>query len=173
MAKKTGVNAGIEQGMPEQMFERKIKCHSCNKEVEYTLGSKLFTKCPRCGKKMERCVGAEKKEARRLIKWDILRRSKRTVLSFGFFLTLMALTFNIVGLFVNLFSDGRWWLALCSLPLIILSYFCMRITKTQSASKKYKFYARLALIVNFVALGVMLITAIPPVTDWVNDLMGR
>jgi hypothetical protein len=169
MAKKTGVNAGIEKGVDETAFDRKVICHKCSKEIEFVLGGKYHKRCPRCSGKLERCFKQEGAEAKKVIKLDILRRSKRTMLSIGFVLTAIALGYNIIGFFTGLFADGQWYFALCSLPLLILSYFCMQITKEKSASKKYRLYARIALIVNFVALAVLVVTAVPYLSDLLHD----
>jgi DNA-directed RNA polymerase subunit RPC12/RpoP len=163
--KKTGVNAGIEAGIPEQRFSGKVICKKCGKEVEYTLGSRLFEKCPRCGARMERDIAKEEQQAGKIVKADILSRSKRTQLHIGFLLTAAAIVYNITGFFTHLFDGQMWWLALVSLPFVVVSFFLMRGTRTGSASKLYRFYAWLALVVNFVAILLIIATAVPPVSE--------
>jgi DNA-directed RNA polymerase subunit RPC12/RpoP len=170
--KKTGVNKGIEQGMSPEDFSDMVVCKKCGKDVEFTLGSKLFMKCPRCGARIERNLKKEEQQAKGIIKDDIKRRNKHAWLSVGFFLTIVSIAYSIAGFFTNLFLNGDWYLALFALPLIVISYFCMRRTRDHSASRLFRFYARLALIVNFVALALIIVTAWPWLTDKVMDLLG-
>ena len=171
--KKTGVNRGIEKGVATQQFESRVICKKCGKDVEFTLGSELFVRCPRCNKRMERDLKQENKKANRIISLDILRRSKRAQLSLGFFLTVAVLVYNIVGFLTDLFAGGNWWLGLLGIPFIVLSYFLIKGTKTGSASAKYRFYARLALIVNFAVLLVIIATSVPLFADWIREFLGR
>ena len=175
--KKTGVNKGIEKGVNEQQFQDKVICKKCGKEVDFTLGSTLFLKCPRCDARVERDLKKEEKKANKIIKWDILWRSKKAQLSFGFTLTLLAAGYNILGFFLGWFQDtwvnNGWWFGLFSAPFIIISYFCIKGTKTGSASLKYRFYARLALIVNFAALLVIIATTVPFLSDKISEFFGR
>ena len=170
--KKTGINKGIEKGVSEEQFKDRVICKKCGKEIDFTLGSKLFLKCPRCAARVERNLKDEEKKAKKVIKWDILRRSKKAQLSFGFTVMLLAVGYNILGFFQGWF-DPNWFFGLFSLPFIVLSYFCIRGTKTGSASLKYRFYARLALIVNFVALLIIIATCAPFLSDKINELLGR
>ena len=169
--KKTGINKGIEKGVSEAQFQDKVICKKCGKEIEFTLGSQLFLKCPRCNARVERDIKKEEKQAKKIIKWDVLRRSKKARLSFGFLLTVLSLKFNIIGFFSGWF-DVNWWLALLPLPFVIVSHLCAMGTKT-GASAKYRFYARLALIVNFVAILVIAATSTPFISDMINDFIGR
>lgn len=169
--KKTGVNKGIEKGVDPEKFYEKVICKKCGKEIEILLEGKYFQKCPRCEARVERNLKQEGKQAKRIIVLDILRRSKRAQLHLGFFLTLVSLAFSITGFFTGIFLP-RWWLALVTLPLVVLGYFCMLGTRQKSASKKYKFYAWLALIINFVAFGLIVITAVPLFNEFFCGLLG-
>ena len=169
--KKTGVNKGIEKGVSTEQFKDLVICKKCGKEVEFTLGSTLFLKCPRCNARVERDIKREEKQAKKIIKWDILRRSKKAQLAFGFFLTVLAAGYNILGFFLGWF-EPNWWMGLFSIPFIIIAYFCIRGTKTQSASKKYKFYAWLAGWVVLAAIIVVVATTVPAIADWIRDFLG-
>jgi len=159
--KATGVNKGIKHGVEAEQFEGRVICKKCGKDIEFTLGSELFLKCPRCRNKVERDLKSENKESKKIIKFDLLRRSKKYLLHFGVLLTALALTYNIFGFFSSLFANHGWWLALVSLPLVALSVACTRITRLKSASKKYRFFAWLAIGLNLAALAVICITALP------------
>ena len=175
--KKTGVNKGIEKGVSTEQFKDEVVCKKCGKEVQFTLGSQLFLKCPRCNARVERDIKREEKQAKKIIKWDILRRSKKAQLSFGFMLTILAIGYNVLGFFLGWFGDAwvtnGWWFGLLSIPFVIISYFCIKGTKKGSASAKYRFYARLALIVNFIALLIIVATCVPFVSDKVHEFLGK
>ena len=171
--KKTGINKGVEKGVSEKQFRDKVFCHKCGKEVGITLGSEMFMKCPRCNTAMERDMGAEKKKVRRIIKLDILRRSKKAQLSFGFTLTLLVLGYNILGYFMDWFRGDWWLIGLASVPFLVISYCFIRGTRKSSASAKYRFYAWLALLVNFAALLVVVASCVPWVVDFVDGFLGR
>lgn len=170
--KKTGVNKGIEKGVSTQQFKDMVICKKCGKEVEFTLGSQLFLKCPRCNARIERDLKKEEKKAKKIIKWDILRRSKKAQLSFGFTLTILALVYNTIGFFAGMF-DEMWWLGLFSVPFVILSYFLMKGTRKGSASVKYRFYAWLALIINLCVLLVIIATSVPLIADELHEFIGK
>ena len=172
--KATGVNKGLKEGMQPEQFEGRVICKKCGKDIEFTLQSELFQKCPRCGKVVERQAKDETKRAGRIIKWDILRRSKRAMLRIGAFLSVVAITYNLTGFFTGLFNkplgNGTfWWLALLSLPLVVLAYFCMRTTYVKSASKKYKFFAWLSFSLVIIALALIVITAVPDFNKWAME----
>jgi|GEM_PF-1704571 len=175
--KKTGVNKGIEKGVAEEQFTDKVICKKCGKEIGFTLGSELFLKCPRCGARVERDIKAEEKKAKKIIKEDVLRRSKKAQLSVGFGLTLIALAYNIVGFFSGWFADAwvtnGWWFELFSVPLVLFSFFLIKDTKETSASAKYRFFARLALIINFVAMLVIAATTVPYLADKIHEFLGK
>ena len=170
--KKTGVNKGIEKGVSEQQFQDKVICKKCSKEIEFTLGSQLFLKCPRCNYRMERCLDDENKKANRIIKWDVLRRSKKAQLSLGFTLTVLVLAFNIMGFFFGWFTGGMWWLGLLGIPLLVVSAICIAGTRKNSASGKYRFYAWLAGLVNAVALLIVVASCAPYLSDKIRDFFG-
>jgi uncharacterized C2H2 Zn-finger protein len=178
MAKKdkttpTGVNQGLKQGLTPDDFKSRVICKKCGKDIEFTLGSELFVRCPRCNAKIERDLATENKEAKKIIKFDIFRRSKRYHLHIGFIFTLIALAYNTVGFFAGLFAGDMWWLALVSLPLVLLSYALVRVTRYKSASRKYRFFAWLALILNTVALAAVVITAVPYINEKLMDLYNN
>jgi len=170
--KKTGINKGIEKGVSEQQFKDRVICKKCDKAIDFNLGSKLFIKCPRCDARVERDLKDEEKKAKKIIKWDILRRSKKAQLSFGFTLTVLALAYNIAGFFAGWF-EPHWWFGLFSIPFVVISYFCIKGTKKGSASAKYRFYAWLALIVNFVALLIIIATSAPYLSEKIHEFLGR
>ena len=170
--KKTGVNKGIEKGVNEEQFNDKVICKKCGKEIEFTLGSQLFVKCPRCGKRMERNLKHENKKANRIIKWDLLRRSKKAQLSFGFTLIVLALIFNIVAYFAGWFTE-YWWIRFASVPFLVLAFFCIRGTRHGSAMKRYKFYAWLALWVNLGALLLVIALTVPFFYEFIDKILGR
>jgi len=168
--KKTGVNKGIEKGVAEKEFEDRVICKKCGKGIDFTLGSKLFVKCPRCNARVERNLKHENKKANKIIKWDILRRSKKAQLIFGLFWVILGAGFVIANFFLDFLGD-LWYLGfLALLPIFLGSYFIM-ITRKNSASKKYKFYAWLA---GWLVLAAIAVTAIsvPAVADWARDLLN-
>lgn len=169
--KKTGVNKGIQKGVTEAQFNDKVICKKCGKEIEFTLGSQLFVKCPRCNKRMERNLKEENRRANRIIKWDILRRSKKAQLIFGLFWVIAGAGFNILNFFFAWIPANLWGLGFLTLPLIMLGAYFIMITRKTSASKKYKFYAWLAGWIVLAALAVTLIS-IPAVADYVRDFLG-
>ena len=168
--KKTGVNKGIEKGVSEEQFNGKVICKKCGKEVEFTLGSKLFVKCPRCNARVERDLKSENKKANKIIKWDILRRSKKAQLAFGLFLVVLGAGFVVLNFFLNFLGD-MWWLGFAGLPFILVGALFIMITRKNSASKKYKFYAWLAGWIVLAAIAVTLIS-IPAVADWARGVLG-
>jgi DNA-directed RNA polymerase subunit RPC12/RpoP len=170
--KKTGVNQGIEKGVSEEKFNSKVICKKCGKEIEFTLGSQLFVKCPRCNARVERDLKAENKQAKKIIKWDVLLRSKKTQLSIGFFLTILALVLNMVAYLAEWFTP-YWWIRFATIPFVILGYFCIRGTKKNSASGKYKFYAWLALWVNLAVLLAIIILTVPFLYQFLDQILGR
>ena len=172
--KPTGVNKGIKEGIDPEKFKGRVICKKCGKDIEFTLESELFRKCPRCGARVERDIEAETAEAKKIIKYDIMKRAKKFTLHFGIFLTAVALAWNITGFFTGLFAGNFWWLAMLSLPLIALSYALTRVTRLKSASKRYKFFAWLALVLNLIALAAVVVTAVPVINEklieWYNNL---
>lgn len=170
--KKAGVNKGIEKGVDSDKFYDKVICKKCGKEIEFLLEGKFFQKCPRCNARVERNLKQEGKQAKRIIVLDILRRSKRAQLHFGFILTMISFAYSVTGFFTGIFTGNRWWLALLSLPFVVLAFFLMKGTRQKSASKKYKFYAWLALIINFVAFALIVVTAVPPLNTMLAEFLG-
>jgi len=169
--KKTGVNKGIQKGVTEEQFNDKVICKKCGKEIEFTLTSQLFVKCPRCNKRMERNLKEEHRRANKIIKWDILRRSKKAQLIFGLFWVILGAGFCVLNFFFDWIPANLWGLGfLALLPIILGAYFIM-ITRKQSASKKYKFYAWLAGWIVLAAIAVTLIS-IPAVADYVREFLG-
>jgi len=166
--KPTGINKGIKEGIDAEKFQGRVICKKCGKDIEFIMGSDLFVRCPRCKNKVERDLATENKEAKKIIKYDILRRSKKYLLQIGFVLTCIALAWNIAGFFSEWFASGYWWLALMSIPLVLLSLATTRVTRMKSASKKYRFFAWLALGLNIFALAVIAVTAIP----YLNELLS-
>ena len=169
---KTGVNKGIEKGVAEQEFQDKVICKKCDKAIEFTLGSKLFVKCPRCNTRVERNLKHENKKANKIIRWDILRRSKKAQLSFGLFLVILGAGFNVLNFFLGWLPANLWWLGFVSLPFILLGGLCIKGTRKNSASAKYRFYAWLAGWIVLGALILVIITTVPTIADWLKDLLG-
>jgi len=169
--KPTGVNKGIKEGIDPSEFKGRVICKKCGKDIEFTKGSTLHLKCPRCQSKVERDLKAENKEAEKIIKYDILRRAKKYSLQFGFVLTCIAIAYNIVGYLTEWFGMGptHWWLGLMSIPIVLLSFAFTRITRLKSASKKYRFFAWLALILNIVAVLVIVITSVPYLSEKLTE----
>jgi len=141
-------------------FKGRVICKKCGKDIDFTLGSELFQKCPRCNGKIDRDIVAEDKQAKKIIKFDILRRAKKYTLEFGVFFALAAIAWNIIGFYGEWFEDGKWWLALLSLPFIAISYICTRITRLKSASKRYRILAWAALILICIALALSIATTV-------------
>jgi len=165
---KTGVNKGIEKGVAEQQFQDKVICKKCGKELEFTLGSQLFIRCPRCNKRTERNLKTENKKANRIITLDILSRSKRLFLAVGLFLVVIGGGFNVLNFFFGWVPE---WYGLLTLPLIFIGAFCIMITRWKSASKRYKFYAWLAGWIVLAAIAVTLLS-VPYIANWARDLLG-
>jgi hypothetical protein len=166
--KKTGVNKGIEKGVSEEKFDSRVICKKCGKEIDFTLGSKLFLKCPRCNTRVERCIDNENKKAKKIISLDILSRSKRLYLAIGLVLVILGGGFNVLNFFFGWIPE---WYGLLTLPLIFIGAFFIMITRWKSASKKYKFYAWLAGWIVLAAIAVTLLS-IPYIANWARDLIG-
>jgi len=167
--KPTGVNKGIKEGIDPEEFQGRVICKKCGKDIEFTLGSELFLKCPRCKNKVERDLKTEQKEAKKIIKYDILRRSKKYILHFGFLLTIGAIAYNLVGFLTEWFSSGYWWLGLMSLPFVVLSSICTFITRKKSASKLYKMFAWVVWGLNLAALALIIVTSIPQLNEMLME----
>jgi len=174
---KTGVNKGIEQGMSKEQFEGRVICKKCGKDIEYTLGSKLFLKCPRCGKRVERCLKDEEKKAKKIIKLDILLRSKRTHLIAGLIFVILGAGFTVLNFCLAVFAgtpiipNNLWGLGFLTLPFILFGAFLIGITRRKSASKKYKFFAILSGLLVLIAIAITTI-CIPDVANWVRGLLN-
>jgi len=168
--KPTGVNRAVKEGMDTDQFQGRVICKKCGKDIEFTKGSELFLKCPRCKNKIERDLATEDKEVKKVIKYDILRRSKKYLLQIGFVITCGAIAYNIVGFFSEWFTSGYWWLALLSLPFVALSFACTRITRLKSASKRHRVFAWLALGLNVLALAIIAVTAVPEINTKLSEL---
>jgi len=166
--KKTGVNKGIEKGVAEEKFDSRVICKKCSKEIDFTLGSKLFIKCPRCNARVERCLKTENKQAKKIISLDILSRSKRLYLALGLALVLLGAGFVILNFFAELVSD---WYGLLALVLIIPGAFFIMVTRWKSASKRYRFFAWLAGWIVLAAVAVTLIS-IPYIAHEARELLG-
>jgi len=169
--KKTGVNKGIEQGMSPEQFESRVICKKCGKDIEFTLGSKLFLKCPRCNARVERCLKDENKKAKRIISLDILSRSKRLCLVIGLALVILGAGFNIFNFFYPVIPANLWGLGFLTLILIFPGAFFITVTRYKSASKKYRFYAWLSGWIVLAAVVVTLIS-IPYIATWARELIG-
>jgi len=169
--KKTGVNKGIQKGVSEDQFQDRVICKKCGKEIDFTLTSQLFVRCPRCNKRMERCLKDEHKRANKIIKWDILRRSKKAQLIFGLFLVIAGAGFNVLNFFFEWIPANLWGLGFLTLPIIFWGAYFIMITRRQSASKKYKFYAWLSGWIVLAAVAVTLIS-IPYIAHQVQELFG-
>lgn len=167
--KASGVNKAMQEGVAPSEFTSRVICKKCGKDIEFTLGSELFLKCPRCQNRVERNLADENKGAKKIIKYDILRRSKKYLLQFGFVLTLLVLAYNTVGFFCGLFDDGKWWLALLSLPFVAIAYVFVRITYKKSASKKYRVFSFITFGLVALTAAVVVVTAVPLFSE---KLMG-
>ena len=169
---KTGVNKGIQKGVREEKFDDKVICKKCGKEITFTLGSKLFIKCPRCAGRVERCLKEENKRANKIIKWDILRRSKKAQLIIGLFFVILGTGFNALNFFVQFWTGNLQYIGFATLPLILFGGFCIMWTRKTSASKKYKFYAWLAGWIVLAAIVVVVATSVPYLAENVRDWLG-
>jgi len=169
--KKTGVNKGIEQGVSEEKFDSKVICKKCDKAIEFTLGSKLFVKCPRCNARVERDLKKENKQANKIIGLDILARSKRLWLIVGLICVILGAGFNVFNFFYPVIPTNLWGLGFLTLVLIIPGAFFIMVTRYKSASKMYKFYAWLAGWIVLAAIAVTLLS-IPYIANWARDLLG-
>jgi uncharacterized C2H2 Zn-finger protein len=169
---KTGINKGIEKGVDEKEFASKVFCKKCDKEIEFTLGSKLFVKCPRCNARLERDLKDENKKANRIIKWDVLRRSKKAQLITGLVFVILGAGFNILNFFVDFMPSKLWALGLLTLIPVLLGGLLIANTKNTSASKKYKFYAWLAGWVVLAAVAVVIITTVPAIAGEIRHWLG-
>jgi len=169
----SGVNKGIQQGMQPEDFRGRVICKKCGKDIEFTLESELFQKCPRCKNKVERCLDAEGQEAKKIIKFDLLRRSKKYLLHIAIFIVSLAIAYNITGFFAGLFAENLWWLGLLSLPLVAVSYIFARVGMKKSAAKRYKVLGWIAVGLNLVALALIVVTAVPYINERLMALYGR
>lgn len=169
--KKSGVNKGIEKGVAEEKFEDRVICKKCGKGVDFTIGSKLFLKCPRCNTRVERNLKSENKKANKIIRWDVFLRSKKTQLVFGLILVILGAGFNILNFFFEWIPANLWGLGFLTLPFIFLGAYSITYTRRNSASKKYKFYAWLS---GWIVLAAVIVTliSIPAIADWVREFLG-
>jgi len=168
--KPTGVNEAIKDGLDPNQFQGRVICKKCGKDIEFTKGSELFLRCPRCHAKVERDLKEENQEVQKVIKYDLLRRSKRYLLQIGFVLTCIAIAYCAVGFFSEWFTSRDWWLALLALPFVAISFAFTRITRLKSATKRYRVFAWLALILNVIALAFIVVTAVPDINNRLHEL---
>ena len=168
--KPTGVNKGIKEGIDPKEFQGRVICKKCGKDIEFTLGSELFLRCPRCKGKIERDIKSEGKEAEKIIKFDLFRRSKKYLLQISFVLTSIAIAYNITGFFCGLFEPPLWWLALMSLPLVAVSYVCAAVARKKSAAKRYRIWAWVAVGLIGFAIAAIVVTVIPDINEKLMEL---
>ena len=165
-SKPSQVNKGIKKGVETELFKEIVICNRCDKEVEFTLESELFRKCPRCGKKLDRNIKKETKEGKKVIKEDIKRRGKGKILAFANFIAFVGFVYLIVALATNLIASS-WWYALIPQPLFIVSLISTFITK-QSVSMKVRFYSRILFIVSI----VLIVIAVAAIFPEIRGLIG-
>jgi len=158
---KTGINKAIDKDLPTQDFKDKVVCKKCGKVTEYTKGVKMYTRCPLCNEPLERDLVKEEKEGKAIIKYSLLRRSKRYFIYIGLVLTAISIAYNVIGFFTQLFDNGFWWLALMSLPLVIISAVLSTYARFKSSMKRYRFMSWLIVVINIVALAAIAVTAVP------------
>jgi len=160
--KPTGVNKAIQQGTPIEKLESRVICKNCGKDIEFKKTVRLHLKCPRCSQPLERDINKEYKQANRIIRYDLFRRSKKYFLHIGLVFAAIALAYNIIGFFTQVFANHGWWLALVSIPFVLLSLFLMSYARLKNTtSKKLRILSWSIIILNFLAVAAIVITAVP------------
>jgi len=150
--------------------QERVICEKCGKDIEITEGASP-QKCPRCESTIE-CGGARpNKLIERIIKYDLLRRSKKYVVHFAVVLVGLAIAFNITGFFTGLFSNGFWWLALLSLPLVAVSYVFARVAMKKAVARRYKVLAWIVVGLNAFALACVVVTSVPYINELLMDAL--
>jgi DNA-directed RNA polymerase subunit RPC12/RpoP len=171
MAKKSNADKGLEIKKDEvkDAIKARIVCKNCGKDFEYTKSVELHQQCPRCNAPLGRDLNKEEKDvkrtARRVIVYDFLRRNKKYLLFVGVLMTVAAITWNILGFFLQLFSQHGWWISLMSLPFIIISFICSSTISLRSTSTKIRVFSWLAVILNIIAIAAVIVTAIPQLNE--------
>jgi len=163
--KPTGINKVIEKGAPEQEMQGRVICKNCGKDINFTKTVRLHLNCPRCNAALERNIDQEYKQAKRVINYDFYLRNKKYFLYLGLVLASMALAFNTIGFFTQLFVNGRFWIALLSLPFVLINIAIIHFPRLKSQSRKHKILAWLLLVLNILAILAIIATAIPQLND--------
>jgi uncharacterized membrane protein len=73
-------------------------------------------------------------EIKTVIKYDFIRRTKKYFLPLGLIITVLCVTYNILGFFTQLFVR-HWWLALLTLPFVSVSIFITNYSRLTSTQK--------------------------------------
>jgi len=164
---KKGGSVPVRSDAEKQALKDRVICKKCGKDVEYTKAVEMHQNCPRCKAPLGRDLKEENKQAKRIINYDLLMRLKKYFLFFAFVLTTIAIAFNSILFFTQVFANRGWWIALMSLPLVGLSFLFMLsgALKLKSKSKKLRFFSWLVIILNIVAISAIVITAVPQLND--------
>ncbi|MDR0462306.1 MAG: hypothetical protein LBG88_03170 [Christensenellaceae bacterium] len=169
--KKVTEDKGLEikhDDVPEAIKGR-IICKQCGKDFEYTKSVELHQQCPRCNAPLGRNLKDENKDVkrtqRRIIVYDFFRRYKKYFLFVAVFMTIGAIAWNVLGFFLQLFSQHGWWIALLSLPFVALSSVLSSTLSLKSTSKKIRIYSWLAIILNAIAIATIVVTCVPQLNE--------
>ena len=168
--KPSGINEVIKKDAPVEEMKGRVICKKCGKDIEFKKTVRLHLKCPRCSSVLERNIDEEYKTSKRVITYDFFRRNKKYFLYLGFFLTAGALAYNIIGFFTQLFANHGFWLALLSIPLVLVSIGFTHFPRLKSQSKRHRFFAWTTLILNIVAVAAIIITSVPQINEYLLEL---
>jgi len=168
--KPTGINEGIKKGISVDEFAGRVICKKCGKDVEFKKTVKLHMDCPRCKTPLERNINQEYKQSKKIITYDFFRRNRKNFLYLSLFLTAIAITFNVVGFFTQLFYNYGWWWALVTIPLVITSISLTHFPRLKSESKKHRILTWLLCVLFVVAISAIVITAVPYLSERLVDI---
>ena len=169
MSKEKG-SIEIKNDEQKQELKSRVICKNCGKDVEFTKTSQLHRTCPRCKAPLDRDIAKEQKQVKGIINFDFLRKAKRYFLFFAFALSCIAIGYNCILFFTQVFSDKGWWIALMSIPLVVLSIIFSSSIRLKSTSKKMRVFSWLVLILNIVAIAAIVVTSVPQINDKLTEL---
>ena len=162
--------------MAEKINKDHVLCPKCGMDIENAAGATTpasgtplangkpsagVTKCPRCGVDLNAPVSGGK--TIRIIHFGLINRAKKYFLHFALLLTCAALAYNITMFFTQVFVVHGWWLALLSLPFVVLSVFMTNYARLRSDNKMYRRLAWCVVILNVIAAATIIVTSLPQV----------
>ena len=155
----------IENDAQKKELKSRVICKSCGKDIEFTKTSELHMNCPRCKAPLNRDIAKENKAVKRIINFAFLRKMKRYFLFYAFLFSSIAIAYNCILFFTQVFADHGWWIALMSIPLVVLSIIFSTSIRLKSTSKRMRVFSWLIILLNIIAVLAVVITAVPQLND--------